>query len=220
MKSFLKNAVIIILCLWGCASACQAHTANPYYPMAVGNRWEYLLEAADKNIHRRHEYLVLDCLRENGSDVFVVRGSLPDAGITYDNWIEVTGDGDVIFKAEDSIIMILAIDFEPWVILPGNPTEAGMTWKRVLEQHYEDYPDSTFHSVTQSTLEAENETITVPAGTFYGCIKILIEEYDPWKNHTGTSHKWFAPGVGLVKMVVDFPADKLLTQVLVAYEVK
>jgi len=63
-----------------------------------------------------------------------------------------------------------------------------------------------------STIESINEVITVPAGTFEGCLKIKAigfaeEVVGEWLTEEEKVridrewYKWFAPGVGLIKWI-------------------
>ena len=64
----------------------------------------------------------------------------------------------------------------------------------------------------KSTIESINEVVTVPAGTFKGCLKIKTIGFA--EKVIGTEwlpeekvridrewYKWFAPGIGLIKVI-------------------
>jgi hypothetical protein len=63
-------------------------------------------------------------------------------------------------------------------------------------------PRATFtEHVAQDMAEvlSTNETITVPFGTFTGCL--LAKEFSPLDKKV-VEHKWYAPGIGFVKSVM------------------
>ena len=61
----------------------------------------------------------------------------------------------------------------------------------------------------ESTLETVEETITVPAGTYEKCIRVVstgsaTKNLGPFMgtaNITVEEHNWYAPGVGLLKSI-------------------
>ncbi len=97
------------------------------------------------------------------------------------------------------------------------PLEVGQTWN---DKSYSQVliktgpPQKTVFRITANlpvnvTVEADNETVTVPAGTFENCIKISLKgsgfhDAGNYVGHTIVSIdelRWYAPGVGLVKSI-------------------
>lgn len=74
---------------------------------------------------------------------------------------------------------------QPGVVMPGQP--------RIGERYRQEYLANVAEDIGQIT--ALGETITVPAGTYAGCVRTR-----EWSMlDSGTSKKWYAKGVGLVR---------------------
>jgi len=71
----------------------------------------------------------------------------------------------------------------------------GTTWKFVLEG------GDTCYSPLTATLAGRNETVSVPAGVFHDCVKIVYSGSNC--ADAGLIAEYFAPGVGLVKREED-----------------
>ena len=67
----------------------------------------------------------------------------------------------------------------------------GTRWRFVLEG------GNPCNSPLLATLASRTETVTVPAGTFANCVKVVYSEHGC--ADAGMTAEWFAPGVGLVK---------------------
>src|SRR4029434_1077261 len=76
---------------------------------------------------------------------------------------------------------------QPGVLMPGRP------------QPGPPYRQEYLYNVAENKAQivATNETVTVPAGTFAGCLK--TKEWSMLE--AGTELKWYAKGVGIVKEV-------------------
>jgi hypothetical protein len=76
---------------------------------------------------------------------------------------------------------------QPGIAMPARPTPGPPGRRHYARNVAED----------MQQIVATNETVTVPAGTFTGCIK--TKEWSMLE--AGTELKWYAPGVGLVKEI-------------------
>ncbi len=221
MRRISKCISVCILYLFVNILTVKAQETNQYYPLQVGNRWEYKLESVDETIPKQSEIVVEAFTHKFGIDVFEVRSKDLHKDNGSCHWYEVTNDGAVVWRALGTADKLVLVEWEPTlVILPGKPAETGKTWKHVIEQFRSDYPDSVFYAVTNFTVENVKETVTVPAGVFTDCIKIKCAEYDPGGTFIRELYHWYAPGVGNVKTIVKEPDGKSLQEELVAYEVK
>jgi hypothetical protein len=82
---------------------------------------------------------------------------------------------------------------EPGVAMPAHPT-VGQKFNQ------ENAPGIAEDQLTVLSL---TESVTVPAGTFSGCLKVA--DFNPLDK--ATEHKWFCPGVGMVHE--EFPGGRL-----------
>lgn len=74
---------------------------------------------------------------------------------------------------------------QPGIVMPAQP--------RVGERYRQEYAVNEAEDIGQ--IAALNETVSVPAGTFTGCVR--TREWSMLES--GTSKKWYARGVGLVR---------------------
>ena len=171
-----------------------------YFPMTVGSWWKYKMELFDTEI------LIKVTGREKigGYDCYVV---------------EVSKAGKVnsiayYAKTRSKVLMVGSKNMEtrepiiykkPRVYLEY-PLEIGKTWK--LEN------DPLRGGRTETKKVETEETIKVPAGEF-NCLHLTIK---PEENDV-VSETWYAPGIGVVKMMMGKTKTKLQLP-LVEYSVK
>ena len=89
------------------------------------------------------------------------------------------------------------------------PIKIGYSWQETETSEFE--PEISIP--VESTIESINEVVTVPAGTFEGCLKIKTVGFAE-KDTSGEWlpkqtvridrewYKWFAPGIGIIKVIV------------------
>ena len=78
-------------------------------------------------------------------------------------------------------------DAQPGILMPGDP--------RPGKPYRQEYVYNIAENRAQ--IVATNETVTVPAGTFNGCVK--TKEWSMLE--AGTEIKWYARGIGVVKEI-------------------
>src|SRR4030095_5005129 len=85
------------------------------------------------------------------------------------------------------------------------PLERGKTWEEEAETTFLSKPVSL---TLKSKIESVGETVSVPAGDFEGCVKVLAEgskriplpgSYSRFDIVSVRYETWYAPEVGLVK---------------------
>lgn len=120
--------------------------------------------------------------------------------------------------------MVLAFVYGPERLLPRNP-RVGKRWQGAFGSDFWLVDMNVKRPlVGRTVVEADDETITVPAGRFPKCLKLktVIEAAGkpPSKEALlsyplGTRWMWFAPGTGLVKLIWVDSYDQLTDIVLV-----
>ena len=173
---------------------------NPFFPLPVGRTWIY--EGGDEHI----EVEVTDQTRiVMGISCVVVRDRVwEDDELVEDtcDWYAQDDDGNVWYMGEETeeleggVVVSTAGSWEagvdgalPGIIMLARPL-AGL-WYRT------EYYQGEAEDLAQ--VLGLNETVTVPAGTYTGCVRILdFSALEP----DVAEHKTYAPGVGLVKEVV------------------
>lgn len=183
-----------------------APTEGRLLPLAVGATWTYRVtdpatgEVADKS--NTVEALENVGGEKDGIQAYRVRTEKLN-GVTV-SWQEDLGNA-IVRHREQAFRADGSMKTEDWY-LPGKlrvdesetHLEPGATWTETYSERVIDGDDGTITMVEKSetwTVEAVDEEVTVPAGTFR-CVRLRrVGDSD------GASVKtwWFAPGVGKVK---------------------
>ena len=217
-RSFGQSISIFILCLAttaGCsafgfrtadyhpainAADFQMSVDNRFYPLVPGTVLRYTEN--DRGEVSEVEVTVLPETRMiMGVNCVVVHDVVRKYGKvaedTYD-WLARHKDGTVWYFGEDTKetsaggLVSTSGSWEaginrgqPGILMPGEPQPG--------EPYRQEYGPGAAEDMGQ--VVALNETVTVSAGTFAGCVKTrewsLLE--------SGHEYKWYAPGVGLIK---------------------
>jgi len=211
--------ILMIVLLIGCSADIPP---DDYFPLQAGIRWDYRVsqQIGDNLTYRNFSI-------EN-------RGPVALSGKYQDEQVSIrrTSDGTDYYILRDtagsyrigkrSVIELKPqLDSEERKILPDNTDIAiGLTW-RVPTRPYllhprESYslPDPREKTINmQFEVTGINQKISVLAGVFNNCIEIkasgTVTMYaDPRIGYVDvpvTQTEWYAPGVGLIKMVRDEP---------------
>jgi hypothetical protein len=194
-----------------------------YFPAQQGTRWIYRLQRTTMDGTRVRPYYV----EHRGTIALDVDGALYEEQRTFDGnryfyrldpdlgWLRLA-----VQSATEDTPRFLP---EPWLVMPTR-LEAGHQWRqvtpvRVLEKTGP--PQETLFRVQASLpvdyrVAAIDDTLTVPAGRFSRCLRIegagRISTH--LGNYLGLSNvevrltEWYAPGVGLIKQVLEERTNK------------
>lgn len=195
----------------------QATVDNPFYPFVPGTTWKYLEKSggatSTNTITVKH-----DTKGIMGVTCVVIHETVARSGrIAEDDykWIAQHKDGTVwcFGTAAKEISPGGKISTEgsweagvkgaqPGILMPGHP------------QPGKPYRQEYLYNVAENKAQiiATNETVTVPAGTFTGCVK--TKEWSMLE--AGTEIKWYAKGIGIVKEIAT--AGDLVVLVSVTHE--
>ena len=180
----------------------QATVDNPYFPFVPGTTWKYVEKSggatSTNTVTVTHDTKVI-----MGVACVVVHETVARNGrIAEDDykWLAQHANGAVwCFGAaarETSPGGRISTEgsweagvkgAQPGILMPGHP-EPGKPFRQ-------EYLYNVAENMAQ--IVATNETVTVPAGTFSGCVK--TREWSMME--AGTELKWYARGVGVVKEV-------------------
>ena len=180
----------------------RATVDNPYYPLVPGTTLKYVEtskgETTENEITVTHHTKVI-----MGVKCVVVHDKVTQDGAlkedTYD-WLAQHKDGSVWYFGEDTKEFSPGgrvstqgsweagvNGAQPGILMPANPKPG--------EPYRQEYGPGVAEDMGQ--VVATGESVTVPAGTFTGCVKTkdwsLLE--------SGSENKWYAKGVGVVKEV-------------------
>lgn len=173
--------------------------AADYVPLAPGGRWTYACASPAADAVERTEEVVMTVAVKTPGEVYELRTKHGREGFAYRGYRP-----DGVYDWRNALLGGLrgvATTDEPDPLLL-DPVVAGRSWTRDGELSVQtegdvdpgSLPDMKFKSTW--TIEAVDESVVVPAGTF-SCVRVLRTDRGAhWSNET---RSWFAVGVGLVQ---------------------
>lgn len=213
--------VLLLLILSGCNDEKVGH---PYFPLHEGAVWQYQVQEQLAGQFNKRTFSVQNL----GSAELT--GEFSGEPVS----IRKTSDGtDYYLLQDDTGIYRVArrtvIEYRPRFeeelvrVLPNEADmDVGRSWS-VMTKPYALHNSPSYtvrspqeHKVSMAfEIASLNETVTVPAGQFENCIRVegiaLLPLYtDPKTGYQDIEIKqteWYAPGVGLVKLVRDEPLE-------------
>jgi len=180
------------------AAALAARAADPvYYPLAVGNAWEYKLQSALRTASMTATLSKTEKIDD--VELFVLEGKI-DGALVASEHLRATTEGvfrhrHTVFDAGKAGAPQVAIVVPPFKLFAYPAKEDG-TWKGELTTN--DPKEGA--KKTEFTATSAPEEVTVPAGT-YKTIRVKFEL--PAEKSEITY--WFAENVGFVKQVIKTP---------------
>ncbi|MBU4349051.1 peptidoglycan DD-metalloendopeptidase family protein [bacterium] len=211
----------------------EASSSKDYFPLDEGRKWEYQVllkegggwypgpesEISGKQIITNFPQRELEGKKVTPQQVnYILRGSsrtsfwfyIEDQSSVYEFAHQKTG------QIEPEIAYDIIINY---------PIKIGNSWQETETSAFK--PEISIP--VESTIKSINEIVTVPAGTFEGCLKIKTIGFaekvtGKWLGLgeeekvriDGESYKWFAPGVGLIKAI--FKEKKTCTGGIIPFD--
>lgn len=210
-------ATVVALVTAPALSGCGARpSAEGYFPLAAGHRWEYDQRIEWENHTIEHEPLVLSTEgRESpeGLDGGPAWRRRSASGVDY--WLRSDATGIWRVASKTDVEEQARADPAPRYVLKA-PYAVGTTWQATttsyLLQRKASFPREVRHGQEPVTMtyriEAAGMAVQVPAGRFDGCLQVRGEAplrlfADPvqgWRDLPLVTLEWYCPGVGLVKL--------------------
>lgn len=222
---------LLILLLAGCGD----DPGHPYFPLDEDAAWHYRVIERTTRATTEREFSQTALGARRFGDERVPARRTSDGTVYYYRL-----DEDGVKRVAKRLVVELEPqpDFPERLVLPSD-AEPGAQWQNtthpyVLERLVSDGVDMkrTYSVPMNYTVEAVDETVTVPAGTFEGCIRVTgeadLQMYVDGPSGLSTiplrMEEWYAPGVGLVRLVrtedveSDLMAGGQIEMELVAFE--
>lgn len=211
----MKRLTLIpaVLVLAGCSQSLPV--GDSFFPLPVGATWEYDV-ASDINNILTHETYVLSVDRvvdTNAGEVIVRRVDAPGSiGIEY--WLREEKDRIIRIAQRIDADEQAKLDSNPRVVLKL-PVTLGATWMVptdtfIIAPKFEMGMGTTkMPKVLMTyTVEAVDETVAVPAGTFKSCARVTgngnmalyVDAVQGFRDIPVVNREWYCEGVGLVKV--------------------
>ena len=216
----MKRCYLSLLCL-PLLHACGKPAADDYFPLNQGLRWDYQVTITQPHRSDSKTLTIENVGTQSIKDTLTTIRRTSDG---TDYYLEHKDDGVYRFAKRTVVELEPQLDTPPRLVLPNEPTKAmGKTWSsitmpylilRLYEGDKSTYANELRFPMSYS-VKAVDETVEVPAGTFPHCVEVegqaeVTMYTDPRKGDSAiqiTTHEWYAPGVGLVKLERDEPLD-------------
>lgn len=205
---------ILLLPILVAACGRQSDTTS-YFPLAPHSEWTYEVTTdIDDATHKSVQVIrTLDARRHDGKPIAVRRSEI-DASIGVEYWLRETPESIERIAQRTDLQDEAVFDPSPRTVLKL-PLKAGGTWAApsvaytILRKS--EYPRELKYGKPVSmtyNVEALDEEVTVPAGTFRHCARVkglaeLTLYTDPvsgFRKVPITTTEWYCPGVGLTKL--------------------
>ncbi len=201
-------------------AACGAPQEDSFFPLAAGHRWSYDIATEWENNVVEHEPRVIETLGRDTLASGEAWHRRSDSGVDY--WLRSDASGIYRVATKNELQDEPEPDKAPRFVLKS-PLAVGTSWRAsttaYLLQRRQEFPREIRHThpavPMTYTIEALGETVQVRAGRFDGCLRVkgvaaLRLFADPvvgWKDMALTTTEWYCPGVGLVKLLREEPAE-------------
>ena len=176
---FLAFSVLALAGCGGGGGGSSQTAYDDYFPLAVGNTWTYKVVNEGQNP-----------LTEGFEMQYSISGTQEVGG--RNTYIMSLESSRAFYFSDSSGVYLAGWEFEPYEFIGVEPPELilrypihkGYTWQS---------PDQRY----TYTILSVAESVSTPAGTFANCVKVE-EQFNG--DGIGPEIKYYAPGVGLVKV--------------------
>lgn len=205
--------IAAMLMLAGCS---HEPAGDSYFPLHVGASWTYdVSNDIDGTVNHHLEVVSVPRTTEHGADqqVYVRRAEVPGAiGIEY--WLRKDNVGISRIAIRTDVEDRAHLDPNPRTVLKL-PLTVGSSWM-VPSQPFAIGPKTELGQgdmkmpkvMITNTVEEIEEEVTVPAGTFKHCARIVgtgslplyLDAVQGFKTIPIVNREWYCKGIGLVKL--------------------
>jgi uncharacterized protein DUF3108 len=209
-KAALLSISVCALVFAGCGENDPDAITGDYYPMGVGDYWEYIETYTDGHpdetiIHEVNGKETIDFGGELGERTVFVVDNTPDLTSTKSRTYYIEDDGNKVTRISQIVYdtdgnLTKTQDYVPGALkFDRTRVTKGETWDELIIRYTYDEVGTETGNLDYSytfTITELHEKVTVPAGTF-DCITITRERLPPLEYEIKTYY--YASGVGKVK---------------------
>lgn len=193
----------------GPATGTATGVAAEFYPYVDGGRWTYV--HTDPQQPTWQEEVALDAAQHEGRSVLLLSDSPGPSGSMSRSYLERSGTEvrrihkEVLGGGSIESVTTYAPGFprfdEAWATMAPGATDA-RSYQR--DETLADGTQTSMTRVQKYTLEQVGVDVTVPAGSFSGCLVMLRQRQAPGGGPPAAAdvrekRYWFCPGVGKVR---------------------
>lgn len=229
-KAALLPISVCALVFAGCGENDPDAITGDYYPMGVGDSWEYIETYAngDPSETISHEVNATETVDFGGDlgerTVFLIDNA-PDITSTKSRTYYVEDDGDKVSRLRQIVYdkdgnVVKTQDYDPGALrLDRTRITKGETWDELYTRYTYDEggnPTDTVLYQYTFTITELHEEVVVPAGTF-DCIMVTRERLPPLSEEIKIYY--YASGVGKVKEISELGETGNKMEELTSYSV-
>lgn len=202
------------------ATACTREPpALELFPLEAGHRWSYSRQTEHEDGRSESARLVMSTLPAEDFEGSKAFRRHSDDGADY--WLRRDASGIFRVASRHELEPEARKDPAPRYVLK-EPLAVGTEWQAptvaYLLERRQGFPAEVRYGakpvMMRYVIEALNDTMSVPAGRFEGCvrvrgqatIKLYADAVAGWKDMPLTTTEWYCPGPGLVKLERSEPA--------------
>jgi hypothetical protein len=205
--------LLLPMCLLACNQV--SNVGDPMFPLGEGRQWTYQSTTVyDDSTDPAKEDLVMSARGSETVGDQIAWRRRSDSGVDY--WLRFDDTGTYRVASKTDVDRDPKIDPEHRYVL-RKPYVVGTEWSTPTSAFILERPNEyrrqfrNTHKPFPITfrIEAVNEKVTTPSGSFEGClkvsgravIKLYVDALGVWDDVPLTSMEWYCPNVGLVKLV-------------------
>jgi hypothetical protein len=221
VRSHLALAAALLAGLLTLAGCGQPGGAGAdLFPLAQGRHWTYDMRTEREGDSTERETVTLRNLGADNLDSGPAFHRRSDSGVDY--WIRADDTGVYRVASKSDLDPEPQADRSPRYVLKA-PYSVGTSWQAdttaYLLQRRQEFPREIKHSHPRIPMTyriaSTGQAVQTPAGQFTGCttvrgsatLKLFADPVSGWKDLALDTTEWYCPGVGLVKLVREEPAQ-------------
>lgn len=203
-NKFAIDILFVLLLVFAMLVSCSK-SIETYYPLKEGMTWEYQNTFGSHAIKGAEKTIITNFASQELKGEKVTPQKVEIGGQSHLSFLTEDANGLYEFTEQQPGFVGQENKTSPFYIIKY-PIKVGTTWERMTKASLSNVPVKLKY-----TIESIDETVTVPAGTFKGCVKTKgIGDANTSLNIFNGAilitinvehYSWYAPKVGLVKSV-------------------
>ncbi|MBI4621129.1 MAG: hypothetical protein HY739_13365 [Desulfobacterales bacterium] len=204
-NKFAIGILFLTLFVFAMLISCSK-SIETYYPLKEGMTWEYQNTFGSHPIKGAEKTIITNLASQKLKGKKVTPQKVEIGGQSHLSFLTEDADGLYEFTEQQPVSVGQEKKSSPFYIIKY-PIKAGTTWERMTKTSLSNVPVTLKY-----TIEGIDENVTVPAGTFKGCVKVngVGDTKTNFNIFGGTiiititveHFSWYAPKVGLVKSII------------------
>jgi hypothetical protein len=191
MHKYLWLQLAILVLTVGCSGG-----GGGLYPLGESETWTYQMTTTSGMSNRTAKVTVRNMPKRELAGKIVTPQMTEHNGQTFFSFVGEDPNGFFLLASQVPNAAEPVVMESPQYLL-HKPYENGTKWEVAT---VDEASDTGTPVTLQAAIENVDETVTVPAGTFEGCVKVAAQG-ESSRGMVREQISWFCPGVGMVKLI-------------------